>query len=233
MMLSKKSRSKSRMRVLALVPAAALALVFVNNPVVASTLSTVSSTDMATIIPDKDSEKSPLNIAEKMPQFPGGMSELMKYISQNIHYPQSAIDNSIEGRVVVHFVISETGKVSDPHVIRGVEASLDAEAVRVISTLPDFIPGEIGGKKVAVRYALPVTFKLNQNVPNDNNAAKIPSAGEKSAPLYVVDGKVSEGGIPSISPNDIKSMEILKNKEATSRYGERGANGVIIISTNN
>ena len=77
MMLSKKSRSKARMRVLALVPAAALALVFVNNPVVASTLSTVSSTEITEALPDKDSKKLALTAAEKMPKYPGGERELM------------------------------------------------------------------------------------------------------------------------------------------------------------
>lgn len=230
MMLSKKSRSKARMRVLALVPAAALALVFVNNPVVASTLSTVSSTEITEALPDKDSKKLALTAAEKMPKYPGGERELMNYIARNINYPQSAIDNKIEGRVVVSFVISETGKVTDPQVMRSVEASLDAEAVRVVSTLPDFIPGEMNGKKVAVHYVIPVTFALSGDDSNDKNVVTIPSGDKKQSPLYVVDGEITQD-ISSISPNSIESMTVLKNAEATARYGERGANGVVLITT--
>lgn len=162
MMLSKKSSGKARMRAFALVPAAALALVFVNNQVVASTLSSVASTQAVVALPDKDSKKTPLKVSEKMPQFPDGDAALLRFIAENIKYPQSAKDKKVEGRVIVKFVVEATGKVSNPKVMRNIEESLDAEALRVISSLPDFIPGEMNGQPVAVEYILPVSFQLSQ-----------------------------------------------------------------------
>lgn len=97
---------------------------------------------------------------EQMPQFPGGEAELMKYIQKNLKYPPVAMENNIQGRVVVQFVVTKTGKIGEVKVVRGKDPDLDKEAVRVVKTLPDFIPGKMNGQAVAVWYTLPVTFKL-------------------------------------------------------------------------
>ena len=178
MMLSKKSQSKARMRALALVPATALALVFVNNSAIASTLSSVASTEAVANMSDKDSEKSSVNAAQQspdnekgdvikapdeMPQFPGGMKALMEYISQNIRYPEEAIKANKEGTVIVQFVITKTGEIKETKVARSQGESLDAEAVRVVNSLPNFIPGKVDGKPVNVMYTIPIKFKMNTN----------------------------------------------------------------------
>ncbi|MBD5226403.1 MAG: TonB family protein [Bacteroidales bacterium] len=97
---------------------------------------------------------------EQMPQFPGGEAELLKYIASHIKYPTMAAENNIQGRVVVKFVVTKTGQVGDVVVVRGKDPDLDKEAVRVVKTLPDFIPGKMNGQAVAVWYTLPINFKL-------------------------------------------------------------------------
>ena len=100
------------------------------------------------------------NAVEQMPQFPGGEAELLKYISTHIKYPTMAAENNIQGRVVVKFVVQKNGKVGDVIVLRGKDPDLDKEAVRVVKTLPDFIPGKMNGQSVSVWYTLPIQFKL-------------------------------------------------------------------------
>ena len=97
---------------------------------------------------------------EQMPQFPGGEGELLKYISSHIKYPTMAAENNIQGRVVVKFVVQKSGKVGEVVVLRGKDPDLDKEAVRVVKTLPDFIPGKMNGQAVSVWYTLPINFKL-------------------------------------------------------------------------
>ena len=97
---------------------------------------------------------------EQMPQFPGGEGELLKYISTHIKYPTMAAENNIQGRVVVKFVVQKDGKVGEVVVLRGQDPDLDKEAVRVVKTLPNFIPGKMNGQAVSVWYTLPNNFKL-------------------------------------------------------------------------
>ena len=97
---------------------------------------------------------------EQMPSFPGGDAALIKYLSYHINYPPMAMKNNIQGRVVVQFVVTKTGKVGEVKVVRGVDRDLDNEAVRVVRSLPDFIPGNMNGEPVNVWFTLPVTFKL-------------------------------------------------------------------------
>ena len=99
--------------------------------------------------------------AYRMPSFPGGDAALMKYLSKNIHYPQAAKDNGIQGKVVIQMVIMKDGKVGEVKVVRGVDKDLDREAVRVCKSLPPFSPGRnANGDPINVWYTLPVTFKL-------------------------------------------------------------------------
>lgn len=97
---------------------------------------------------------------EQMPQFPGGDAELLKYISTHIKYPTMAAENNIQGRVVVQFVVTKTGSIGEVRVLRPRDPDLDKEAVRVVKTLPNFIPGKMNGQPVNVWYTLPVMFKL-------------------------------------------------------------------------
>ncbi len=101
---------------------------------------------------------------EQQPQFPGGETALLKYLQENIKYPPKALKDSIQGRVVVQFVVDKAGSVGEVKVVRSVNKALDDEAVRLIKTLPKFYPGRQNGQAVAVWYTLPVTFKLQDKL---------------------------------------------------------------------
>ena len=97
---------------------------------------------------------------ENMPSFPGGMDELMKYLAQNIHYPIAAQEKGVQGSVILQFVVDADGFIGNVNVLRGVESSLDEEAIRVVENMPKWEPGILNGEKVSVRYTLPVIFRL-------------------------------------------------------------------------
>lgn len=102
----------------------------------------------------------PQKAAEVMPSFPGGDAALLKFVSDNIKYPENVPDDRETHRVVVQFQISETGKPHSPKILRSAGEAYDIEAIRIIGELPDFIPGTINGKPVNVTYTLPINFKL-------------------------------------------------------------------------
>ncbi len=97
---------------------------------------------------------------EEMPEFPGGDISLQRYIANAIKYPVIAQEIGIQGKVFVSFVIDEFGNINDVNIIRGVDPSLDNEALRVIRSLPQWKPGKQGGKAVKVRYYVPINFEL-------------------------------------------------------------------------
>ena len=137
-----------------------------------------------------DSHKGTYTVVEKMPQFPGGEEALLQYINRNVKYPIEAMKTGTQGKVIVRFIVSETGKVENATAVKSIIENvkkvgevvvvgygnqtdvktqaaetnmvlLEKEANRIISSLPDFIPGEQNSKKVAVFYTLPITFRLN------------------------------------------------------------------------
>lgn len=95
-----------------------------------------------------------------MPEFPGGEAGLIDYFNKNVHYPNSAKEKGIQGRVYINFIISKTGKVMYPYVVRGIGGDCDKEALRVIRQMPNWKPGKEQGKAVLVRYNLPVKFTM-------------------------------------------------------------------------
>ena len=103
-------------------------------------------------------------VVEKMPSFPGGDAELLKYIATNIKYPKESQDNGEQGRVICSFIVGRDGSVNYPEVLRGVTPLLNEEAVRVINTMPRWNPGMQRGKAVAVKYTVPITFRLKSPV---------------------------------------------------------------------
>lgn len=110
--------------------------------------------------PPKEEENKVFDVVEENPSFPGGQAALMQWLNENIKYPVIAAENGIQGRVIVQFVVSKTGSISDVRVVRGVDPSLDKEAVRVVSNMPNWTPGRQNGTTVNVRFTLPVTFRL-------------------------------------------------------------------------
>ena len=100
----------------------------------------------------------------KHPEFPEGEEALQEFLIKNTKYPKAAKEAGIQGRVFVQFVINKKGKVKKIKVRKGINKELDKEAKRVVSSMPDWIPAEKNGKKVKVKYIIPINFKLN----NDN-----------------------------------------------------------------
>lgn len=111
-------------------------------------------------IQEVEAEPEPFVVVEEMPMFPGGDAELLKYIGLNTVYPEVAKENNIQGRVIVRFCVTAKGGVSQVSILKGVDPELDAEAIRVVNTLPAFKPGKQGGKAVPVWYMVPITFTL-------------------------------------------------------------------------
>ena len=100
------------------------------------------------------------DMVEQMPTFPGGQQELMSYLGKNIKYPTIAQENGTQGRVIIQFVVERDGSITDVRVARGVDPYLDKEAVRVVKSMPKWIPGKQNGKAVRVKFTVPVMFRL-------------------------------------------------------------------------
>lgn len=100
-------------------------------------------------------------VVENMPVFPGGDLGLMKYIQKNVKYPPIAKEYNITGKVYVQFIVDKSGTVTNVKVVRGVDKNLDAEAVRVVKSLPKYKPGKQRGKPVRVMFTIPINFTLN------------------------------------------------------------------------
>ncbi len=113
-------------------------------------------------VKEEEAQDEALNVAsvQQLPVFPGGDAALFKYIAENIKYPAIAKENGTQGKVVLSFLISKTGQISNVQVLRGVGGGCDQEAIRVVNNMPDWSPGKHNGVPVNVRYTLPVSFKL-------------------------------------------------------------------------
>lgn len=128
-----------------------------------------ASSDIISSIPFIDGQQVPQKkgdvyvTVEEMPMFPGGYDAQARFISANLKYPVSAFEKNIEGRVTVRYIVRSTGDITNVEVIRGIDSSLDKEAVRVVEAMPKWNPGKQGGKAVDVYYTLPVVFKLTKN----------------------------------------------------------------------
>lgn len=109
---------------------------------------------------EEEAAQQIFTVVEEMPEFPGGNAELLKYLATSIKYPVIAQENGIQGRVICAFVVNRDGGIVDAEVLRGVDPSLDKEALRVIMAMPKWKPGKQRGKPVRVKYTVPVTFRL-------------------------------------------------------------------------
>jgi TonB family protein len=171
-------------------------------------------------------------VVEKMPQFPGGEKALLDYIGHNLKYPIDAQEKGIQGRVIVRFIVTKTGKVEQVEVLRSLCPSADQEALRVISSLPNWIPGEQKGVKVGVYYTVPITFKLTNN-------SKSNSIDPTKKPLMILDGKIApkDYNFAALNKDSIEPIDVItpdkkeKLAEIALRYQANTSNGAIIIAT--
>lgn len=183
-------------------------------------------------LPDKISQDDVFVMAEKMPMYPGGDSELLKYISMNTTYPESAKAEQIEGRVIVRFIVNTSGNAEDASVLKGVHPLLDNEAIRVVSMLTGFEPGMQGGKPVNVWYMVPITFRLPYSAEKIMESLKIRSQDGK-IPLIILDGVITDIDLNKIDPKTIESISVIKDQPAIDKYGEKARDGAIEIRTKN
>ena len=153
MMTINKSSRWNTLRALAVVPVIALALLAFANP-------KTETADKLVAYQQAKESKDVYNSVEQMPEYPGGVVEMMKFLQRNIQYPANAAKNEVEGRVILQFVVEKDGQIGDVKVVRSVDPELDAEAMRVVKSMPNFIPGRQDGKPVAVFYTIPISFKL-------------------------------------------------------------------------
>ena len=158
-------------------------------------------------------------VVEQMPEFPGGMSEAMKFLAKNIKYPVAAQQAKIEGRVIVQFVVGKDGSISDVHTVRSVSPELDAEAIRVVSMMPKWNPGKQRGKAVPVSYTMPIMFRLQSPAPK---AVEAETAGYLSVDLKV-DKEADPGNVDMVK-------KILRSKYAgVVRFIVKGDKSPLII----
>ena len=190
------------------------------------------------------------DVVEEMPQYPGGPQALFEFLSQNVQYPKEAAKAGIQGRVIVTFVVEKDGSICESKVVKSVDPSLDAEALRVINAMPNWKPGKQNGKEVRVKYTVPVAFMLQGK---DANAAQHEASSKddgevkkklselvvvaygpnkEAKPLVYVDGKeIPFEDINKVDPKTIDHMNIVKDKVAIEKYGEKAKDGVILITT--
>ena len=175
-------------------------------------------------------------VVEEMPEFPGGVDAMMEYLQKELRYPESAKEKGIQGRVTVQFIIDKEGNVTNSKVTRSVDKDMDTEAIRLVKAMPKWKPGMQKGKAVAVKYTVPVVFRLeggktvNSQVTVNSKVSEFSVQGMNN-PLYIVDGKeVTSSILSALDVNKIESMTVLKNESATEVYGEKGKNGVILIT---
>ena len=214
-------------------------------------------------------------IVEEAPEFPGGMQALMEYLAKNIRYPAKAHEANVQGRVITQFTVGKDGAIRDAKVMRSVSPELDAEALRVISAMPNWKPGKQRGKAVACHFTVPVMFRLDEpeeptvvgavslkidgDVPmgtvNDvkeylrkgyrtkinyelgdttPTEGGLVFRGNSQSALVIVDG-VEKGygteSLNSVSPADVSAIWVLKPEKAIAAYGEKAKDGAIVVVT--
>lgn len=117
--------------------------------------------DRETDISQSDDKEYSMGVIDKKPEFPGGESALYDYLSSHINYPAQAAEEGVQGRVIVQFTITKTGKIENVSVVRGRHPALDKEALRVVKSMPNWTPGRQDGRAVNVQHTLPITFRLS------------------------------------------------------------------------
>lgn len=192
MMNKKRTKEIGRTKYLMFIPLAALLMIISNIETVARTTEKIAADVIENVAPKWEQivpnvqdtaviNQTIFEVVEKMPEFPGGISACMKFLSDNIKYPADAIEKKIEGRVVVQYVVNQDGSISDIKITRGVSPSLDAEAIRVVQAMPKWKPGMQRGQAVRVKYTMPIMFRLQ--VPS--KAGEATPVGVKYTPIKV------------------------------------------------
>ena len=251
MMLKEKSNPWARVKYLYVLPLAALAVSAFARPEVSAVADELSSAKVNDLVASmktnqaetasvvvKDTltpDESVFEVVEQMPEFPGGYKEMMKYIEQNMRYPEEAKKAGTQGRVVVQFLVNKNGAISDVSVLHSVDRLLDAEAVRLVRSMPKWKPGMQKGKAVTVKYTVPLSFKLMEDVKaeasNKKNDEIIVNTDHEDV-LTVVDGQeVTPELLGALNPDRIQSVSVLKRPSLVAQYTTDKSKKAVMLVT--
>ncbi len=253
MMLKEKSNPWARVKYLYVLPLAALAVSAFARPevsAVADELSSAKVNDLVTSMKTNQAEtasvavkdtltpdESVFEVVEQMPEFPGGYKEMMKYIEQNMRYPEEAKKAGTQGRVVVQFLVNKNGAISDVSVLHSVDRLLDAEAVRLVRSMPKWKPGMQKGKAVTVKYTIPMMFRLTEAGGKDAPKSqpliiKGTSTADYVDMLILVDGReVTPEILGALNPERIQSFIILKEPADVAQYTTDKSKKAVMLVT--
>ena len=243
MMLKEKSNPWARAKYLYILPLAALAVTAFARPEVSAVADEISAVKVIapavhdSIQPNvQTAVAAPSSALDQMPEFPGGMEALNTYLRNNIRYPQEAQKAGIQGRVIIQFIVSKDGSITDAEVVESVDPQLDAEGLRLIKNMPRWKPGMRKGQAIRVKQTLPIRFAFTKTSDKPENSNSIflingnynPSL--KDVILLVNGQEVSPEIFRAIDPQRIQSVTVLKDQAALAKYTtDKSKTGIIQV----
>ena len=243
MMLKEKSNPWARAKYLYILPLAALAVTAFARPEVSAVADEISAVKVIapavhdSIQPNvQPAVAAPSSALDQMPEFPGGMEALNTYLRNNIRYPQEAQKAGIQGRVIIQFIVSKDGNITDAEVVESVDPQLDAEGLRLIKNMPRWKPGMRKGQAIRVKQTLPIRFAFTKTSDKPENSNSIflkngsYNSSLKDVILLVNEQEVSPEIFRAIDPQRIQSVTVLKDQASLSKYTtDKSKTGIIQV----
>ncbi len=243
MMLKEKSNPWARAKYLYILPLAALAVTAFARPEVSAVADEISAVKVIapavhdSIQPNvQPAVAAPSSALDQMPEFPGGMEAMNTYLRNNIRYPQEAQKAGIQGRVIIQFIVSKDGSITDAEVVESVDPQLDAEGLRLIKNMPRWKPGMRKGQAIRVKQTLPIRFAFTKtsDKPENNNSIFLKNGSYNSSLkdviLLVNEQEVSPEIFRAIDPQRIQSVTVLKDQASLAKYTtDKSKTGIIQV----
>ena len=243
MMLKEKSNPWARAKYLYILPLAALAVTAFARPEVSAVADEISAVKVIapavhdSIQPNvQTAVAAPSSALDQMPEFPGGMEALNTYLRNNIRYPQEAQKAGIQGRVIIQFIVSKDGSITDAEVVESVDPQLDAEGLRLIKNMPRWKPGMRKGQAIRVKQTLPIRFAFTKtpDKPENSNSIFLKNGSYNSSlkdVILLVNGQeVSPEIFRAIDTQRIQSVTVLKDQASLAKYTtDKSKTGIIQV----
>ena len=243
MMLKEKSNPWARAKYLYILPLAALAVTAFARPEVSAVADEISAVKVIapavhdSIQPNvQTAVAAPSSALDQMPEFPGGMEALNTYLRNNIRYPQEAQKAGIQGRVIIQFIVSKDGSITDAEVVESVDPQLDAEGLRLIKNMPRWKPGMRKGQAIRVKQTLPIRFAFTKTSDKPENSNSIflkngsYNSSLKDVILLVNEQEVSPEIFRAIDPQRIQSVTVLNDQASLAKYTtDKSKTGIIQV----
>jgi len=243
MMLKEKSNPWARAKYLYILPLAALAVTAFARPEVSAVADEISAVKVIapavhdSIQPNvQTAVAAPSSALDQMPEFLGGMEALNTYLRNNIRYPQEAQKAGIQGRVIIQFIVSKDGSITDAEVVESVDPQLDAEGLRLIKNMPRWKPGMRKGQAIRVKQTLPIRFAFTKtsDKPENSNSIFLKNGSYNSSlkdVILLVNGQeVSPEIFRAIDPQRIQSVTVLKDQASLAKYTtDKSKTGIIQV----